>query len=111
MRTQIAWKACALVPLVALAAAGCPRKGPPEKDCCRPLEEIKECSRWRINVSHPLFKKTSLAFRDCEPDQCGLNGMWFGQGLQFRELHLRKGVFNDEGLAIEEVISPFREDG
>lgn len=43
---------------------------------------------------------------ECEPDQCGLNGMWFGQGLQFRELHLQPGIPNDQGLVLVGIVPP-----
>jgi hypothetical protein len=45
---------------------------------------------------------------DCEPDQCGLNGMWFGQGLRFRELDLT-GEPNAQGLALVGAVAPGRD--
>jgi hypothetical protein len=37
---------------------------------------------------------------DCPRTQCGLNGIWLGQGVQFRTLHLTPGVPNSAGLSI-----------
>jgi ADYC domain-containing protein len=40
---------------------------------------------------------------DCDSDQCGLNGMWFGQGFRFRELHM-DGSTNGQGLALVGIV-------
>lgn len=86
------------------------------------------CGKWQFNVQQAmngLFQLASLSeggggnprglFQlartteggggGCKPDQCGLNGMWFGEGVQFRELHLQ-GAPNQQGFKLVSVDPP-----
>ena len=76
-----------------------------------------QCASWQFTganadaaPANPLFQLA--AFRGgggggCDVDQCGLNGMWFGQGVGFREIHLG-GTANQEGLRLTGVMAPPR---
>jgi hypothetical protein len=76
-----------------------------------------QCSSWQFTggnadaaPANPLFQLAAFIGSgggSCDSDECGLNGMWFGQGVGFREIHLGDAA-NQEGLRLTGAIAPPR---
>ena len=91
-----------------------PKNNPPDPVT---VNEGPGCKHWHFpdvtadaTAASPLFQLAAFV-RDpgggCDSDQCGLNGMWFGEGVGFREIHVG-GAPNQEGLRLTGVMAPPR---
>jgi hypothetical protein len=88
------WKLVLRRPIVvawcALSFAGCVETAPARTEGVQ-KGGSPDCDRWRFKPDKEwseLVKAAAVPLRECKSDQCGLNGMWFGQGLAFRELRI-----------------------
>jgi ADYC domain len=92
--------------LASIVVGGCSRSDIYQQTSPQPpLQAAAErCKKWRFR-SPKQPGKPSGSRMDCTPDQCGLNGMWFGEGVSFRELHLN-GAANDQGLKLIGITPP-----
>src|ERR1043166_7079498 len=107
--------AAAFVAAVLWACCGHPVHNP-QNDQIVPttVTEGPNCKQWHfpdVTASNPLFQLAAFVGggggSGCDSDQCGLNGMWFGQGVGVREIHLG-GAANQEGLRLAGVRAPPR---
>jgi hypothetical protein len=111
------WIRAKSVVLAYLASAvtggwGCHLTNPGNPSNNQPASSVGgACSKWQFSVQQALNGLVQLAAvtegggGGCKPDQCGLNGMWFGEGVQFRELHLQ-GAPNQQGFKLVSVDPP-----
>lgn len=65
---------------------------------CPPLPVLPRCTRFVFPHPDPSGPPR-LNVRTCEPDVCGVNGMWLGNGVPFRILRLDRTA-NPEGIQI-----------
>jgi ADYC domain-containing protein len=101
--------------LFAVLAASCgshPPHAPPNGNDQGSASSGPQCKSWQFADAAPQDPRFQLAAfvgggGGCDSDQCGLNGMWFGQGVGFREIHLGHTA-NHEGLQLTGVMAPPR---
>lgn len=115
MRRPTTYRTQAAAGLIAvLASYGCHhRHDPTTGGSGTTVVEGPNCGAWhfpKTTASNPLFQLAAFVGGgggSCDSDECGLNGMWFGEGVGFREIHLG-GAPNHEGLRLTGVSAPPR---
>jgi ADYC domain len=103
--------------LVVVLAACAPRlsartRGEPPSSTARAPAECRDVADKADNVSEPPSMALSWSpappstslIGDCPASGCGVNGMWLGDGVEFRTLHLDTAVENREGLSIRSFM-------
>ena len=90
---------------LASGLAGCSRccgSGPPNPDVVGESVHKVACF-----AKHGMPSITMLGNVDCKPEGCGVNGVWLGRELAFRELHISPLRENAQHLTVQS----FHKDG